>query len=136
MKQALIPPFDLTSAAAKVQRAEDLWNEQNPSKVALAYSEDSQWRNRDHFVTGRLEIELFLTKKWQKERHYRLQKKLFCFADNRIAVDFQYEYQAEDGQWHRAYGLEHWQFDSAGLMTHREASINEIQIAVTDRTLF
>ena len=136
MKKNIAPPFDLASAKTKVQRAEDLWNSKHPSNVAQAYSQGSVWRNRDNFIKGRTEIINFLNNKWQKELNYRLRKQLFTFDTHRIAVDFQYEYQDINGQWHRAYGLEHWQFDDDGLMTHRESSINEINILETQRTIF
>ena len=119
----------------KVQRAEDLWNGKDPEKVALAYTENSKWRNRSEFVQGRTSIAKFLAGKWQREIDYKLKKELFTFCDDRIAVDFQYEYRNESGQWFRAYGLEHWQFDEEGLMHIREASINELAIDESERKL-
>ncbi len=136
MNQALIPPFNLETAKAKVQRAEDLWNGKNPEKIALAYTENSQWRNRSEFVQGRTEIAQLLTTKWEKELQYRLKKELFTFSDNRIAVHFQYEYCDSKGQWFRAYGNEHWDFDSNGLMRTRDASINELEIEESERQIF
>ncbi|MGD9645926.1 MAG: DUF1348 family protein [Pirellulales bacterium] len=129
----LAPPFDLQSATAKVRGAEDAWNSRDPQRVALAYSEDSQWRNRDRFLRGRDEIRAFLTGKWQRELDYRLVKSLWSFTDDRIAVRFQYEYHDAHGQWYRAYGNELWEFDDAGLMRRREASINDVPITDGER---
>lgn len=129
------PPFTFETAIEKVQRAEDLWNGKEPTKVALAYTEDSQWRNRGQFVQGREEIAQLLAGKWKKELDYKLKKELFCFSDNRIAVHFEYEYHNEQGQWFRAYGNEHWEFDENGLMHTRDASINEISIDANDRKI-
>jgi nuclear transport factor 2 (NTF2) superfamily protein len=136
MTAQIKPPFTLETAKEKVQRAEDLWNGKNPAKVALAYTQDSQWRNRSAFVQGRAEIAQLLEKKWQKEQQYRLKKELFTFSDNLIAVQFEYEYHDEAGQWFRAYGNEHWDFDADGLMRTRDASINEQAIEVGDRRIF
>ena len=127
------PPFDRESAAKKVQGAEDAWNTCDPERVAGAYSEDSQWRNRDEFLSGRQEIVAFLTRKWAREHEYALRKDLWTFAGNRIAVRFQYESRDADGQWWRSYGNENWEFDDDGLMRHRHASINDLPIAETDR---
>lgn len=127
------PPFTSESATVKVRTAEDAWNSRDPLRVSLAYSEDSEWRNRDRFLRGRNEIREFLTRKWERELDYRLTKSLWCFTDHRIAVRFQYEYHDSDGQWFRAYGNELWEFDNEGLMRRREASINEIQIPASDR---
>lgn len=135
MTKQLKPPFTLETATLKVQRAEDLWNRKNPEEVALAYSEGSVWRNRNEFAQGRAEIVKLLTRKWKKEHEYRLKKSLFLYAENTIAVDFQYEYRNESGQWFRAYGLEHWQFDDEGLMHTREASINELAINEDERKI-
>lgn len=115
--------------------AEDAWNTQNPEKVSLAYTRDSEWRNRTDFVHGREEIVEFLTSKWEKERSYQLKKKLWSFSENRIAVTFEYEYHDAEGQWFRAYGNEMWEFDENGLMQKRFASINDLPIAAQDRKL-
>jgi hypothetical protein len=129
-------PFTRETAAQKVQAAEDAWNTCDPERVALAYSEDSVWRNRDTFVTGRAEIIAFLTQKWQRELDYALRKNLWSFHDNRIAVRFQYENRARDGQWWRSYGNELWEFDEHGLMRRREASINDLRIDESERRIF
>jgi uncharacterized protein len=131
-----LPPFDAASAAVKVQAAEDAWNSRDPERVSLAYSEDSEWRNRDTFVRGRAEIVAFLTGKWQRERDYALRKSLWAFSDNRIAVRFAYECRDASGQWWRSYGNENWEFDEHGLMRRREASINDVAIAEADRRIF
>ena len=128
-----LPPFTFETATQKVRLAEDGWNSRNPEKVSLAYTEDSAWRNRDTFITGRAEIVRFLTEKWQKEQAYRLIKELFAFTDNRIAVRYAYEFHDANGQWHRAYGNENWVFNAQGLMQNRYASINNLQIRETDR---
>lgn len=128
-----LPPFSNESAIEKVRMAEDGWNSRNPEKIALAYSQDSKWRNRDQFVNGREEIAKFLTKKWQKELGYRLIKELFAFIDNRIAVRYAYEYHDNEGQWFRAYGNENWVFDNNGLMKERYASINDLAIEENER---
>ncbi len=129
----LRPPFTLETATAKVRAAEDAWNSRDPQRVSVAYSEDSQWRNRDQFVHGRDRIREFLSDKWQRELDYRLTKSLWSFTDNRIAVRFQYEYHNASGQWFRAYGNELWEFDEEGLMRRREASINEVPIEDSER---
>ncbi len=129
----LKPPFTRETALQKVRAAEDAWNSRDPDRVALAYSHDSQWRNRDQFVTGRDEIRAFLRGKWAREREYRLVKELWGFLNNRMAVRFQYEWIDADGQWHRSYGNELWEFDDDGLMRRREASINDIAIAESNR---
>jgi nuclear transport factor 2 (NTF2) superfamily protein len=128
-----LPPFTAQSATAKVRAAEDGWNGRNPAKVALAYTPDSQWRNRAEFLTGRDEIEAFLTRKWARELDYRLIKELWTFAGNRIAVRFAYEWHDDAGNWSRAYGNENWEFDDHGLMQRRIASINDLAIAEADR---
>ena len=128
-----LPPFTEESAKQKVRLAEDGWNSRNPAKVALAYTPDSRWRNRAEFVTGRAEIEAFLTRKWAKELDYRLIKELWAFAGNRIAVRYAYEHHDDSGTWYRAYGNENWEFDANGLMARRHASINEHPIAEADR---
>ncbi|HEY0981024.1 nuclear transport factor 2 family protein [Schlesneria sp.] len=129
----IVPPFTLVTALKKVRAAEDGWNSRDPKRVALAYSEDSVWRNRDQFIVGRTEIRQFLTSKWQKELDYRLVKELWAFTEDRIAVRFQYEWHDAAGQWYRSYGNELWHFDDAGLMRRREASINDVMIAQSDR---
>ena len=130
---SLAPPFNRESAIAKVRAAEDAWNSRDPSRVAQAYSIDSQWRNRDQFVRGRDQIVQFLTRKWQRELDYRLAKSLWAFTENRIAVRFQYEYRDADGNWFRAYGNENWEFDDDGLMRRREASTNDYAIEDSER---
>ena len=131
-----VPPFDLATALVKVQAAEDAWNTRDPLQVALAYTEDSVWRNRDTFVSGRAEIVAFLTTKWERELDYVLRKSLWGFRENRMAVRFQYEWRDHANQWHRAYGNELWEFDENGLMRRREASINDVAIAETERRWF
>jgi nuclear transport factor 2 (NTF2) superfamily protein len=130
-----LPPFSRQTAARKVQAAEDAWNTRDPHKVALAYTEDSIWRNRDRFVSGRDAIVEFLTEKWQRELDYALRKELWAFDSNRIAVRFQYECHDAGGQWWRGYGNELWEFDDNGLMARREASINDVRIAESDRRI-
>jgi len=136
MTAPIKPPFNLETAKQKVQRAEDLWNSKDPVQVSLAYTEDSKWRNRNEFVQGREEIAQLLSRKWKRELDYKLKKELFTFSDNRIAVHFQYEYHDDSGQWFRAYGNEHWEFDAEGLMHTRDASINEQVIDETERKFF
>jgi uncharacterized protein len=131
-----LPPFTLETALQKVQAAEDAWNTTDPERVASAYTVDSVWRNRDEFLTGRDEIVAFLTRKWTRELDYALRKNLWCFAENRIAVRFQYECHDVDGQWWRSYGNELWEFDEHGLMRRREASINDVPIAESERRIF
>ena len=128
-----LPPFTRDTAIAKVRAAEDAWNSRDPARVALAYTPDSQWRNRAEFVTGRAAIEGFLTRKWKRELEYRLVKELWAHDGNRIAVRFAYEYRDDSGNWFRAYGNENWEFDADGLMRRRIASINEHPIRETDR---
>ena len=128
-----LPPFTLETAKAKIQAAENSWNTRDPDRVALAYTEDSEWRNRNEFVNGRDEIREFLKRKWAKELDYRLRKELWCFMDNRIAVRFEYEYHDEAGNWYRAYGNENWEFAENGLMMRRFASINDLAIQESDR---
>ena len=134
--RAPFPPFTAETATQKVQAAEDAWNTRDPERVALAYTEDSQWRNRDVFITGRAEIVAFLTAKWERELEYALRKSLWAFTDDRIAVRFQYECHDATGQWWRSYGNELWEFDGQGLMRRREASINDLAIAGEDRRIF
>ncbi|MFI6168495.1 nuclear transport factor 2 family protein [Nocardia sp. NPDC051052] len=131
-----LPPFDLESAKAKVLAAENAWNTRDPAKVAAAYTEDSVWRNRGEFFTGRPAIIEFLTRKWASETGYALRKDLWAFEGNRIAVRFQYEWHDESGQWWRSYGNEQWEFAPDGLMSRREASINDVPIAESDRRVF
>jgi uncharacterized protein len=131
-----LPPFTSESAAQKVQAAEDAWNTRDPGRVALAYTIDSVWRNRDVFVTGRDEIVMFLTQKWERELDYALRKNLWCFDGNRIAVRFQYECRDRQDRWWRSYGNELWEFDEAGLMRRREASIDDRRIDEADRRIF
>jgi uncharacterized protein len=131
-----LPPFTLETAKQKVQAAEDAWNSRDPERVSLAYSEDSVWRNRDRFVKGRKEIVEFLTEKWGRELDYALRKALWTFADNRIAVRFQYESHDASGVWYRSYGNENWEFDEHGLMVRREASINDLVIDASERRIF
>jgi uncharacterized protein len=130
------PPFDQQSALVKVQAGEDAWNTCDPHRVSLAYTEDSEWRNRDRFVTGRAGIVEFLTAKWERELDYALRKSLWSFDGNRIAVRFQYECHDASGQWYRSYGNELWEFDDNGLMRRREASINDVAIDEADRRYF
>ncbi|MEP1093790.1 MAG: nuclear transport factor 2 family protein [Cyclobacteriaceae bacterium] len=134
-KKNPLPPFTAETAAQKVQMAEDGWNSKNPEKVSMAYSPDTEWRNRDQFINGREEVVSFLTDKWKKELDYKLKKELWAFTDNRIAVRFEYEYHNEEGQWFRAYGNENWEFDENGYMKKRYASINDLTISETDRRL-
>ena len=131
-----VPPFTRETAMQKVQAAENAWNTKDPERVAGAYTQDSVWRNRDTFVTGRAEIVAFLTAKWERELDYALRKSLWAFTDDRIAVRFQYESHDASGQWFRSYGNELWEFDSDGLMRRREASINDRPIAESERRIF
>jgi nuclear transport factor 2 (NTF2) superfamily protein len=128
-----LPPFTRETAIEKVRKAEDAWNSRDPQRVALAYSVDSRWRNRNEFVNGREEIVAFLTRKWQREGDYRLIKELWAFTGSRIAVRFAYESHDDAGQWFRSYGNENWEFDSNGLMTVRHASINDLAITEAER---
>ena len=129
------PPFSEASARAKVQAAEDAWNTRDPERVALAYSEDSEWRTRAEFLSGRDAIRSFLRRKWARELDYRLRKELWCYRDNRIAVRFEYEYHDDSGNWFRAYGNEQWEFRDDGLMQRRYASINDLPIQESERRL-
>ncbi len=131
-----VPPFNEETARQKVQAAEDAWNTRDPERVAGAYTADSQWRNRDEFITGRDEIIAFLTRKWARENEYALRKDLWSFTEDRIAVRFQYESRDEAGQWWRSYGNELWEFDAEGYMRRREASINDVAINESDRRIF
>lgn len=132
-KRHPLPPFNLATAAEKVRAAEDAWNSRDPSRVALAYTPDSRWRNRDRFLRGRDEIVVFLAQKWNREHDYRLIKELWAHDDNRIAVRFAYEWHDGNGQWFRSYGNENWEFDADGLMARRIASINDLSIDAGQR---
>ncbi|WP_370151621.1 DUF1348 family protein [Ferrovibrio sp.] len=133
MTRPPLPPFDAETAARKARMAEDAWNSRDPARVALAYTEDSRWRNRAEFFSGRGLIEEFLTRKWQRELDYRLVKEVWAFTDHRIAVRFAYEWHDDSGQWYRSHGNEQWEFDAEGLMRRREASINDVRITEADR---
>ena len=136
MEQKLpLQPFNLDTATQKVQMAEDAWNAKNPERVSLAYTIDTEWRNRDQFVNGREEVKTFLKAKWEKELDYKLKKELWAFTDNRIAVRFEYEWHDSNGQWYRSYGNENWEFDENGLMKKRFASINDVSIQEFERRL-
>ncbi len=128
-----LPPFTSETAKIKVQAAEDAWNTRNPQKVALAYTEDSQWRNREEFFSGREAIAAFLQRKWEKELNYRLKKELWSFTDNRISVCFEYEWHDPADNWYRSYGNEQWEFAPNGLMQRRQASINDVSIQESER---
>ncbi len=134
-KKFPLPPFTEATAKQKIQAAEDAWNTKNPVKVAQAYTEDSEWRNRTRFLKGRAEIIAFLTEKWSKELDYKLRKCYWAHTDNRIAVRFEYEWRDKTGQWFRAYGNENWEFDENGLMKRRFASINDLPIEAVERRL-
>jgi uncharacterized protein len=136
MNSPIRPPFTLETALAKVQAAEDAWNSRDPERVAMAYTENSEWRNRTEFLQGREAIRAFLTGKWARERDYRLRKELWGFRENRIAVRFEYEWHDGAGQWYRSYGNEMWEFDERGLMARRYASINDAPIREEERRLF
>ncbi|MFD3541739.1 nuclear transport factor 2 family protein [Streptomyces sp. NPDC058662] len=130
-----LPPFTEESALAKVRAAEEAWNSRDPERVALAYTEDSRWRNRDRFLAGRAEIRSFLAEKWARELDYRLRKELWAYTDNRISVRFEYEWHDHAGQWWRSHGNEQWEFAPDGLMRRREASINDVPITAEERRL-
>src|SRR3954452_23199319 len=131
-----LAPFTRETALQQGQAAEDAWNTRDPERVAAAYTEDSQWRNRDEFLTGRAEIVAFLTRKWERELDYALRKDLWAFTGDRIAVRFQYESRDSSGRWWRSYGNEQWEFDDEGYMRRREASINDVAIEEADRRIF
>lgn len=133
MSRPPFPPFDAETAAQKARMAEDAWNSREPGRVALAYTEDSTWRNRAEFFQGRAAIQAFLERKWARELDYRLIKEVWAFHGNRIAVRFAYEWHDDSGQWFRSYGNENWEFDDVGLMRRRVASINDLPIAVNER---
>jgi uncharacterized protein len=129
------PPFNAESAAQKARMAEDAWNSRDPQRVSLAYTEDSQWRNRAEFFSGRDAIVQFLTRKWARELEYRLVKEVWAWQDTHIAVRFAYEWHDDSGSWFRSYGNENWAFDAAGLMRRRHASINDLPISAAERRL-
>jgi uncharacterized protein len=133
MSRPPLPPFTPATAAQKARMAEDGWNSRDPARVAMAYTVDSQWRNRSQFVSGRAAIEAFLADKWVREQEYRLIKEVWAFTEARIAVRFAYEWHDASGQWFRSYGNENWEFAADGLMRHRHASINDLAIAETER---
>ena len=133
MTRPPLPPFTPETAAQKARLAENAWNSRDPVTVSLAYTPDSHWRNRSEFIHGRDEIVSFLTRKWERELDYRLIKEIWAFQANRIAVRFAYEFHDTDGNWFRAYGNENWEFDEAGLMRRRIASINDLSIRAEDR---
>ncbi|GAB3906482.1 nuclear transport factor 2 family protein [Mucilaginibacter boryungensis] len=135
-KKLPLPPFTMETALEKVQLAEDTWNTRDPEKVCLAYTVDTEWRNRVEFINGREEVKVFLQCKWEKELDYKLKKELWGFRENRMAVRFEYEWHDKTGQWYRSYGNELWEFDDNGLMRKRFASINDLEIAVSERKLF
>lgn len=130
-----LPPFTLETALQKVQMAEDAWNSKDPERVCLAYTIDTEWRNRSEFINGREEVKAFLKRKWETELNYKLKKELWAFQGNRLAVRFEYEYQNAAGAWFRAYGNENWEFDENGLMAKRYASINDLPIKASERRL-
>lgn len=134
-KKYPLPPFTEETARLKVQAAEDAWNSKNPEKVSLAYTPDTEWRNRSVFLQGREEVKKFLREKWEKELDYKLKKELWSFTDNRISVRFEYEWHDSLGQWYRSYGNEMWEFDESGYMQKRFASINDVLIDEVDRKL-
>ena len=133
MTRAPVPPFSYEDAVQKVRMAENAWNTRDAAKVALAYTPDTIWRNRSEFLSGRAEVEAFLSRKWEREHDYRLIKEIWAFAAARIAVRFCYEYHDADGHWFRAYGNENWEFDAHGYMAVRHASINDVSISESDR---
>ncbi len=134
-KRMPLPPFTMETAIQKVQLAEDAWNSKDPERIALAYTIDTEWRNRTEFINGREAVKEFLKLKWEKELDYKLKKELWGFRENRMAVRFEYEFRNEEGQWFRAYGNENWEFDENGLMRKRFASINDLAIEEKDRKL-
>jgi uncharacterized protein len=135
MARPPLPPFTRETALQKVKMAEDAWNSRDPERVALAYTVDSEWRNRDEFFVGREAIIAFLKRKWMRELDYRLTKELWAFTDNRISVRFEYESRDASGQWWRSHGNEHWEFAPDGLMRRRDASINDVRISENERRL-
>jgi nuclear transport factor 2 (NTF2) superfamily protein len=136
MQRKPVPPFTAETAREKVQSAENAWNSRDPKLVAMAYSSESEWRNRGDFFSGREAIRDFLATKWQKELHYKLTKELWAFTDNRISVRFEYEWQhANTGQWYRTHGNEHWEFDADGYMQRRDMSANDVEISASERRI-
>ena len=135
MDRPPLPPFDVETATQKARLAEDAWNTRDPERVALAYTVDTEWRNRTEFINGRDEVVAFLKRKWAKELDYKLKKELWGFRENRMAVRFEYEWHDEAGQWYRSYGNELWEFDEDGYMQKRFASINDLEIEEVDRKL-
>lgn len=131
-----LPPFTEETAIKKVQAAEDAWNSKDPDRCVLAYTEDTEWRNRSEFLHGRADVHAFLVRKWNRELDYRLKKTLWAFHENRIAVRFEYEWHDDSGQWYRSHGNENWEFTPEGLMSHRYASINDQPILETERRVF
>ncbi|WP_207424631.1 nuclear transport factor 2 family protein [Desertivirga brevis] len=134
-KRFPVPPFTAETARQKVQAAEDAWNTRDPEKVSLAYTVDTEWRNRSEFLNGREEVKRFLENKWEKELDYKLKKELWAFTDNKIAVRFEYEWRDSSGQWYRSYGNEMWEFDESGYMAKRYASINDTTIEAAERRI-
>lgn len=134
-KKIPLPPFTMETALEKVQIAEDAWNSKDPEKIAATCTAYTEWRNRTEFINGREEVKRFLKRKWEKEFNYKLKKELWGFRNNRMAVRFEYEWHDLSGQWYRSYGIETWEFDENGLMQKRFASINDLKINETDRTL-
>jgi nuclear transport factor 2 (NTF2) superfamily protein len=132
-QRAPLPPFTFETAKQKVQLAEDAWNSKDPNRVSLAYTIDTEWRNRDQFINGREAVVQFLTKKWEKEQDYKLKKELWSYTENRISVRFEYEWHDQQGNWFRSYGNEQWEFNADGLMQKRFASINDVPISSKDR---
>lgn len=135
MQRLPIPPFTKETALQKVQAAEDGWNTRDPKKVSMAYTQNSTWRNRDLFITGRKDIQAFLTTKWETELNYKLKKELWSYTDNKIAVKFEYEWHDKEGQWYHSYGNELWHFDKDGFMQERFAAINDTKIEISQRQL-
>ncbi len=129
------PPFTFETATAKVKAAENAWNSRDPERIALAYTEDSEWRNRSEFINGREQIKVFLAGKWERELDYKLRKELWAYSENRIAVRFEYEWHDDAGNWFRSYGNENWEFDDDGLMRKRFASINDVPISESERRI-
>lgn len=134
-KKYPLPPFTIETALEKVQMAENAWNTKDPEKVCMAYTPDTEWRNKSEFINGRDEVKNFLKRKWEKELDYRLKKELWAFHENRIAVRFEYEWHDSDNNWYRSYGNENWEFDENGLMRKRFASINDVPITEADRKI-
>jgi len=134
-KKYPLPPFTKETALEKVQMAENAWNTKDPERVCMAYTSDTEWRNRSEFINGREEVKSFLKRKWEKELDYRLKKELWAFHENRIAVRFEYVWRDSDNNWYRSYGNENWEFDENGLMRKRYASINDIPIIESDRKI-